>query len=93
MSADNQELKAGDTVEVLLPIFERGTTGLLMRACSGDNVVVAIDTTHFKVRINLSRYLVRRAEIKDGNSNNQTCTNCTCEIGARDDIPAGGYSQ
>jgi hypothetical protein len=68
MNTDNQELQVGDLVEILLPEITKGTTGKVQRACglkNAENVVVAIDTTRFQLRIQLSRHLVRPATTKD----------------------------
>lgn len=63
MPTDNQELQKGDTVEILLPELAKGTTGTLMRSCSNDCVVVAIDRLPvMQMRINVSRHLVRKVD-------------------------------
>lgn len=63
MSTDNQELKSGDLVEILIPELAKGVTGTLMRACSNDCVVIAIDRKPvMQMRINISRHLVRKVE-------------------------------
>ena len=63
MSTDNQELKSGDLVEILIPELTKGVTGTLMRACSNDCVVIAIDRKPImQIRVNISRHLVRKVE-------------------------------
>lgn len=56
------DIQKGDRVEILIPEFTKGTTGTVMRSCSNDCVVVAIDDMpRFQCRVNISRYLVRKA--------------------------------
>lgn len=97
MIPDNQELKTGDLVEILLPEITKGTTGKLMRACfrNSDDVVVAIDAApRMQIRIKLSRYLVRKVDWeRHDNGNNQECSNRASEIGSLNNLLASEFSQ